>query len=65
MTSIDKKVALRWGILGCGRTFVSNVKPLETAIFHACAARSLDKAEEFAKKHGNEFNFRANFQTTT
>ncbi|KAG6599578.1 putative trans-1,2-dihydrobenzene-1,2-diol dehydrogenase [Phytophthora cinnamomi] len=54
MSSIDK-TSLRWGILGCGRishTFASNVKPLETAIFHACAARSLDKAEEFAKKHG-------------
>lgn len=46
---------LRWGILGCGRisdTFASNVKPLKTAIFHACAARSLDKAQEFAQKHG-------------
>ncbi|KAF4133219.1 NAD-binding Rossmann fold oxidoreductase family [Phytophthora infestans] len=46
---------LRWGILGCGRishTFASNLKPLKTAIFHACAARSLDKAQEFANKHG-------------
>ncbi|ETM32868.1 hypothetical protein L914_19814 [Phytophthora nicotianae] len=45
---------LRWGILGCGRishTFASNAKPLKTAIFHACAARSLDKAQEFAIKH--------------
>ncbi|KAG6957056.1 hypothetical protein JG688_00011145 [Phytophthora aleatoria] len=45
---------LRWGILGCGRishTFASNVKPLKTAIFHSCAARSLEKAQEFAKKH--------------
>ncbi|KAH7460718.1 Trans-1,2-dihydrobenzene-1,2-diol dehydrogenase [Phytophthora ramorum] len=45
---------LRWGILGCGRishTFVSNAKPLKSAIFHACAARSLDKGQEFAKKH--------------
>ncbi|KAG2521511.1 hypothetical protein JM16_003550 [Phytophthora kernoviae] len=43
---------LRWGILGCGRisrTFVSNVKPLKTAIFHACAARSLENAQTFAK----------------
>ncbi|POM58467.1 Trans-1,2-dihydrobenzene-1,2-diol dehydrogenase [Phytophthora palmivora] len=53
MTSINTR-PLRWGILGCGRishTFASNVKPLETAIFHACAARSLDKAQEFATKH--------------
>ncbi|KAI9980164.1 hypothetical protein PInf_026599 [Phytophthora infestans] len=45
---------LRWGILGCGRishTFASNLKPLKTAIFHACAARSLDKAQELANKH--------------
>ncbi|KAG7386809.1 hypothetical protein PHYPSEUDO_015206 [Phytophthora pseudosyringae] len=45
---------LRWGILGCGRishTFASNAKPLQTAVFHACAARSLDAAEEFARKH--------------
>jgi dihydrodiol dehydrogenase / D-xylose 1-dehydrogenase (NADP) len=46
---------LRWGILGCGRishTFASNVKPLTSATLHACAARSLDRAEVFAKKHG-------------
>lgn len=57
VSAMDSHAAtpLRWGILGCGRishTFASNVKPLQTAIFHACAARSLERAQQFAHEHG-------------
>ncbi|KAG1700989.1 hypothetical protein DVH05_011234 [Phytophthora capsici] len=53
--SSNSNTPLRWGVLGCGRishTFVSNAKPLKTAIFHACTARSMDRAQEFANAHG-------------
>lgn len=46
---------LRWGILGCGRIstdFVSAIKSLESVELRACAARSMDSAQAFAKEHG-------------
>ncbi|KAL7572082.1 hypothetical protein ACA910_001726 [Epithemia clementina (nom. ined.)] len=46
---------LRWGMLGCGRVshdFVLALHHLSTAQVVACAARELDRAQEFASKHG-------------
>lgn len=46
---------LRWGFLGCGRishAFAGAIKPLETVVFQACAARSLENAQQFADAHG-------------
>ncbi|KAG7386810.1 hypothetical protein PHYPSEUDO_015207 [Phytophthora pseudosyringae] len=46
---------LRWGFLGCGRishAFAGAIKPLKTVLFQACAARSLENAQNFASEHG-------------
>ncbi|EGZ19402.1 hypothetical protein PHYSODRAFT_327668 [Phytophthora sojae] len=47
--------SLRWGFLGCGRishAFAGAIKPLEHVTFQACAARSLESAQQFANAHG-------------
>lgn len=47
--------SVKWGILGCGgisSKFASDLKFAEGAELTAVAARSLDKAEAFAEKHG-------------
>ncbi|GMF13239.1 unnamed protein product [Phytophthora lilii] len=47
--------ALRWGFLGCGRishAFATAIKPLDSVAFQACAARSLENAQQFASTHG-------------
>lgn len=48
---------LGWGFLGCGRIahdFVQAISPLtpQHAQFRACAARSLDRAKDFAQEFG-------------
>eukprot|EP00644_Phytophthora_capsici_P012009 jgi/Phyca11/526715/estExt2_fgenesh1_pm.C_PHYCAscaffold_120066 len=61
MTIMDKirkdLVPLRWGFIGCGNIandFVNALKGMagETARLSACAARSLESADTFAKTHG-------------
>ncbi|KAG6599575.1 Dimeric dihydrodiol dehydrogenase [Phytophthora cinnamomi] len=47
--------SLRWGFLGCGRishAFAGAIKTLENVTFQACAARSLENAQQFASAHG-------------
>lgn len=47
--------ALNWGLIGCGRVchdFAQALKHLPTASIVACAARELDRAQEFSIKHG-------------
>ncbi|KAG7386812.1 hypothetical protein PHYPSEUDO_015209 [Phytophthora pseudosyringae] len=53
----DSQVPLRWGFLGCGNIandFVNALKGMagEKARLSACAARSVESAEKFAKTHG-------------
>ncbi|ETK72961.1 hypothetical protein L915_20043 [Phytophthora nicotianae] len=53
----DSQVPLRWGFIGCGKIandFVNALKGMagETARLSACAARSLETAQQFAKTHG-------------
>ncbi|KAG3118793.1 hypothetical protein PI124_g5923 [Phytophthora idaei] len=53
----DSQVPLRWEFIGCGKIandFVNALKGMagETARLSACAARSLETAEQFAKTHG-------------
>ncbi|MDF2835003.1 MAG: putative dehydrogenase [Paenibacillus sp.] len=51
------KRTVKWGILGCGgisSKFASDLKLAEGAELTAVAARSLDKAQAFAEKHGFE-----------
>ncbi|GAX15118.1 dihydrodiol dehydrogenase / D-xylose 1-dehydrogenase (NADP) [Fistulifera solaris] len=46
---------LRWGLIGCGRVshdFAQALRHIPTASIVACAARELDRAQEFATKHG-------------
>ena len=46
---------LRWGLIGCGRVshdFAQALKHVKTASIVACAAREIDRAKEFAAKHG-------------
>lgn len=46
---------LRWGFIGCGRIandFARVVNYLESAEIHAVASRDLNKARDFASKHG-------------
>jgi dihydrodiol dehydrogenase / D-xylose 1-dehydrogenase (NADP) len=48
---------VKWGILGCGgisSKFANDLKLAEGAELTAVAARSLDKAQAFAEKHGFE-----------
>lgn len=49
------KKTYNWGILATGKiaaTFASAVNFVPDAKLYACASRTLDKAEAFAKKHG-------------
>nr|CCA20664.1 dimeric dihydrodiol dehydrogenase putative [Albugo laibachii Nc14] len=46
---------VRWGILGCGKIssdFTTVLNQFTDSVVTACAARSLDRSEAFAKKHG-------------
>ena len=46
---------LRWGFVGCGRVshdFVQALHHVSSAQVVACAARDLERAKEFASKHG-------------
>lgn len=46
---------LRWGLIGCGRVshdFAQALKHVKTASIVACSAQELDRAKEFAAKHG-------------
>ncbi|RIX48732.1 gfo/Idh/MocA family oxidoreductase [Paenibacillus nanensis] len=46
---------IKWGILGCGgisSTFAKDLRLAEGAELTAVAARSLEKAEQFAEQHG-------------
>lgn len=52
---MEKK--LRWAILGCGNIancMAAALKGTDTAILYVAASRSLDKAQDFAKKYGFE-----------
>jgi dihydrodiol dehydrogenase / D-xylose 1-dehydrogenase (NADP) len=58
MSTTDAKHALRWGFIGCGKIsndFANALKSVDNAVLHACAARSLSSAEEFATTHGMHF----------
>ena len=51
MTKLKK---IKWGIIGCGNIahkFVGDLALIEDAELIAVASRSLDKAQNFAKKH--------------
>ncbi|KAF1332927.1 Dimeric dihydrodiol dehydrogenase, partial [Globisporangium splendens] len=55
MSTAGPHCALRWGFIGCGNIsndFVNALKSVDNAVLHACAARSLPSAEEFAATHG-------------
>ncbi|WHI52841.1 Gfo/Idh/MocA family oxidoreductase [Microbulbifer sp. MLAF003] len=46
---------LRWGFIGCGRIandFAIVINYMESAEIHAVAARDLNRAKDFANKHG-------------
>ena len=46
---------INWGIIGTGRiahTFADALENTENACLKAVASRSLEKAQNFAKKHG-------------
>jgi dihydrodiol dehydrogenase / D-xylose 1-dehydrogenase (NADP) len=54
----DSRTALRWGFIGCGNIandFVNALKGMATEAvkLSACAARSLEAADKFAKTHGS------------
>lgn len=51
----EQRAALRWGFIGCGKIsndFANALKSVPNAVLHACAARSLPHAQEFATTHG-------------
>lgn len=55
MTRTDDRVPLRWGIVGLGHMaarFARSLSASPSAQLHAVAARSVDRAREFASVHG-------------
>ncbi|MBA4153004.1 Gfo/Idh/MocA family oxidoreductase [Flavobacterium sp.] len=66
MISRDKKI--RWGILGCGKIaekFASDLALSKNAVLLACASRSFEKSERFAKKHHASYFYASYLELST
>lgn len=51
---------IKWGIVGCGniaKKFASDLALIDSAILHAVASRSFEKAQEFANNHSSKLAY--------